>query len=140
MDRTLRCELLAQLPDADLNRLAVPVLDGMSEHIELITPPTVGMVMARVEEGARGEVFNFGEILVTECRVRINSTEGWAMLLGSRPTAALRAASVDAILAADPARGAELDHELQRLAEIQRQQAATERAALDATRVRFETQ
>jgi alpha-D-ribose 1-methylphosphonate 5-triphosphate synthase subunit PhnG len=140
MDRTERCELLAQLTDAEIERLARLVLDGRIHAPTLITAPTVGMVMVRVAEGAHGDVFNFGEVLVTECHVRIGQAEGWSMVMGSRPDAALRAASIDAVLATGAIDATELDDRLLSLARTRREAVAAERAHLVQTRVQFQTQ
>ena len=140
MDRTDRCELLAQLTDAEIERLASLVLDEHARNPTLIVPPTVGMVMARVAEGAHGDVFNFGEVLVTECHVRIGQSEGWSMVMGSRPKAALRAASIDAVLAAGTVDPGEIDARLLALSVARDAAVAAGRAHLAETRVQFETQ
>ncbi len=142
MDRTERCEQIAQLTDAEIERLAALVLDGHgpASRPTLITPPTVGMVMARVAEGAHGDVFNFGEVLVTECHVRIGRSEGWSMVMGSRPVAALRAASIDAVVAGGQVDPAELDGQLAALTRAREAAVTASRAHLAETRVQFETQ
>ena len=142
MDRTDRCEQIAQLTDTEIERLARLVLDGNepARRPTLITPPTVGMVMARVAEGAHGDVFNFGEVLVTECHVRIGQSEGWSMVMGSRPAAALRAASIDAVLAGGGVDPTPLDRQLASLTQVRQAAVAASRAHLAETRVQFETQ
>ena len=140
MDRTERCELLAQLTDTEIERLARLVLEEPARNPTLITPPTVGMVMARVAEGAHGDVFNFGEILVTECRVLIGQGEGWCMVMGSRPAAALQAASIDAVLGAGAVDPTSFDTDLRALADARAAGVAAERAHLAETRVQFQTQ
>lgn len=139
MDRTSRCELLAGLPDADLARLAEQVVDSAAPPL-YITPPTVGMVMVRVADGARNEIFNVGEVLVTECHVRIGEAEGWAMVQGSRPTGALHAAAIDAVLTGGHPSSVAVDAQLTAMTAARLAQEVAERRELDATRVRFETQ
>lgn len=144
MDRTERCELLAQLTDAEIGGIARLVLDGTVPEPTLITPPTVGMLMARIAEGAHGDVFNVGEVLVTECHVQVGASEGWSMVMGSRPRAALRAAMIDAVLsdgAPDRASGtAAVDARLIELAAARLAAMRHERAGLAETRVQFQTQ
>lgn len=140
MDRTIRCELLARLPDSELRRLADLATSDDLGDLSLITPPTIGMVMARAIEGARGETFNVGEVLVTECLVAIGGSEGWAMLMGSRPKGALAAATIDAAVVAGTRYVDRIDADIARMAqEIDAAQLA-ERKRLDATRVQFDTQ
>jgi alpha-D-ribose 1-methylphosphonate 5-triphosphate synthase subunit PhnG len=98
------------------------------------------MVMARVAEGAHGEIFNLGEVLVTECMVSVSGYEGWSMLMGSRPQGALDAATIDASLDADGRNRETVESEIIALiAEIDAAEAA-ERTRLNATRVQFDTQ
>ena len=82
MDRLQRFEALTSIPEPAAVGLAERILDGSLGDVAVITPPTVGMVMARAQDGAKGEVFNLGEVLVTEARVSIAGREGWGMVLG----------------------------------------------------------
>ena len=90
MDRQQRFEALTAISELAATRLAERILDGSLGDVAVITPPTVGMIMARAQDGARGEVFNLGEVLVTEARVSIAGREGWGMVLGGRPTTPFR--------------------------------------------------
>jgi alpha-D-ribose 1-methylphosphonate 5-triphosphate synthase subunit PhnG len=140
MDRTVRTELLARLPDQDLARLSNLATGGSRGDITIVRPPTIGMVMARVQEGARGEVFNLGEVLITECMVSVSGVEGWSMLMGSRPQGALDAATIDAALDADARNRDAVETELLALIAATDAADAAERTRLDATRVQFDTQ
>lgn len=137
MDRTERCEQLARLTDAQLDALIA--LAG-SPKPTVTTAPVVGMVMLRVVEDARGELFNLGEALVTECQVRVDHEEGWAMLPGSRPHGALAAATLDAALAARPDLANAVDPRLASFVTEHDAQLAARQQRLAPTRVRFETQ
>ncbi len=139
MDRTRRCELLARLPDAELERLGSLVVDASRTDVVVQQGPTAGMVMARAVEGARGETFNLGEILVTECQVSIGPHEGWSIIIGSRPKGSFWAAAIDAALAGGHPDRDRLDSELQHLIARQDEALAAERERLSATMVRFET-
>lgn len=143
MNRTQRCELLARLADSELAELAGSIAPDVLADRVVIVEPTVGMIMARAIEGAHGEVFNVGEVLVTECQVQIDRHEGWAMVTGSRPRGALAAASLDAAVAAgriDAAALATLDERIARLIAGHDAAAVANQASLAATRVQFETQ
>ena len=96
MDRQQRFEALTAIPEAAAIRLAERMLADAPGVIAVITPPTVGMVMARAVDGAQGETFNLGEVLVTEARVSIDGHEGWGMVLGRAPDHAMSVAVVDA--------------------------------------------
>lgn len=140
MERTHRCDLLARLPDRELVALTALVIDETRDEIIPVTPPTLGMIMARAREGARGEIFNLGEVLVTECQVRVGDHEGWSMLMGSRPRGAVAAATIDAASAANHPAISELDAQVAVLIAVQDTIDAAERARLATTRVQFDTQ
>jgi alpha-D-ribose 1-methylphosphonate 5-triphosphate synthase subunit PhnG len=139
MDRTTRSELIARLTDTEIAELAAMVV---SDADVIVTgEPTVGMVMARVIEGAFGEVFNLGEVLVTECQVQVGGVDGWCMLQGYRPQAAVDAAAIDAALVLQaPHLTTALDDRLTQLIARHDDIVAANQSRLAATRVQFETQ
>lgn len=139
MNRTQRCELLAAIPEAHAVRLAESVADGSLGVVQIITPPTVGMIMARVEDGALGVVFNLGEVLVSEARVSIDGHEGWGMVMGGSPDRALAVAIVDAGLEAGHSRRSTIERELLDLAEEVEATALAEWARVEPTKVEFDT-
>jgi alpha-D-ribose 1-methylphosphonate 5-triphosphate synthase subunit PhnG len=139
VDRTIRCETLAQAAAADARRLADIVLDGSLGEVQVLAPPTVGMVMARAIDGARSETFNLGEVLVSEARVSLAGREGWGMVMGSDASHALAAAIVDAGLEAGHAASARIDAELARLSAALEHDQAAEWQTVAPTRVHFET-
>jgi alpha-D-ribose 1-methylphosphonate 5-triphosphate synthase subunit PhnG len=116
MDRLARFEALTVIPALAAVSLAERVLDGSLGDVDVISPPTVGMLMARAADGARGEVFNLGEVLVTEARVSVNGHEGWGMVVGRAPDHALSVAIVDAGLEAGHPQRAMIERELASLA------------------------
>jgi alpha-D-ribose 1-methylphosphonate 5-triphosphate synthase subunit PhnG len=138
ISRSRRFELLTQLPEGDARALAEHALTTGSVEVDIIIPPTVGMLMARVVDGAKGDLFNLAEVLVTEARVTANGHDGWAMVMGRRPDYALAVALIDACAEASP--------EVRATVEQVIRGAAAERTASDAqswhdlapTRVDFE--
>lgn len=119
-------------------RLADQVMDGSLGEVGIITPPTVGMVMIRALDSAQGEIFNFGEALVTEARVRVGDHEGWGLVMGASPDRALGVAIVDAALEAGHASRAAVEMRLAALhAELDAEESAA-RSKLAATRVQFD--
>jgi alpha-D-ribose 1-methylphosphonate 5-triphosphate synthase subunit PhnG len=130
--------MIARLSDAEITEMSSLVVDR--SDVVVLDGPTVGMIMARAIEGAYGEMFNVGEVLVTECRVQVEGRDGWVMLQGSRPSAALGAATIDAALEAGRADRAAVDTLLGRLIASHDAEIAARQADLAATRVQFETQ
>lgn len=139
MDRTTRCETLAQASPAAAGRLADLILDGSLGDVQLVLPPTVGMLMARAIDGAQSETFNLGEVLVSEARVSIAGHEGWGMVMGSNADHALAAAIVDAGLEAGHAASTRITADLTEIAETLARDAADEFQHVAPTRVDFET-
>ena len=138
MDRLQRFEALTSIPEPAAVGLAERILDGSLGDVAVITPPTVGMVMARAQDGAKGEVFNLGEVLVTEARVSIAGREGWGMVLGRAPDHALSVAVVDAGLEAGHAERTAIERDLADLAEAAAKSAAEEWVRVAPTRVQFD--
>ena len=139
MDRQQRFEALTAISEVAATRLAERILDGSLDDVAVITPPTVGMIMARAQDGAKGELFNLGEILVTEARVSIGGHEGWGMVLGRAPDHAISVAVVDAGIEAGHPLGAAIERELADLAAAQAERAAEEWVRVAPTRVQFDT-
>jgi alpha-D-ribose 1-methylphosphonate 5-triphosphate synthase subunit PhnG len=127
---------MAAIDEADAVRIARRIIDT-APQIDVISPPTVGMVMARAIDGALGETFNLGEVLVTEARVQVGGVEGWGMVAGSRPDHALAVAVVDAALAgAHPDRFV-VDGELRDLLARRTERDAAAWREIAPTRVQF---
>lgn len=139
MDRTTRCETLAQASPAHASRLADLILDGSLGDVHLVLPPTVGMLMARAIDGAQAETFNLGEVLVSEARVSIAGHEGWSMVMGSNPDHALAAAIVDAGLEAGHSASERITGHLAAIAETLARETKDELQQVAPTRVDFET-
>ncbi|GIW07281.1 MAG: phosphonate C-P lyase system protein PhnG [Dehalococcoidia bacterium] len=137
MDRKTCFEWAASLSEDDAVALGQLALDHLSDPISIVMPPTVGMVMARVIDGALGDVFNLGEVLVTEARVAVGDTVGWGMVVGSAPDHALAVALIDGAIAHG---GSAADIVAQRLREIVESRPSPHPGwnELQATRVAFE--
>lgn len=138
MDRTERVRVLAQAEPAAAIRLAERLLEGFDGEVALVAPPTVGMVMARVTDSAKGQVFNLGEVLVTEARVSLLGQEGWGMVMGGCAEHALAVAILDAGLEAGHRDAADIEAEIGRL-EVALQGEVQQRwQTVAPTRVEFE--
>jgi alpha-D-ribose 1-methylphosphonate 5-triphosphate synthase subunit PhnG len=138
MDRQQRFEALTSISEPTAVSLAERILDGSLGDVAVITPPTVGMVMARAQDGARGDVFNLGEVLVTEARVSIAGHEGWGMVLGRSPDHALSVAVVDAGLEAGHPQRTTIERDLADFAADASTKATEEWVRVAPTRVQFD--
>jgi alpha-D-ribose 1-methylphosphonate 5-triphosphate synthase subunit PhnG len=138
MDRSARFEILTCAPRERVIAMAEALSAGLPGDIQLITTPTVGMIMARAQDGAKNEVFNLGEVLVTEARVSIDGHEGWGMVMGSSPDHALAIAIIDAALEAGQASRTSVERELLDIAAAAETAAKAELATIASTRVMFD--
>jgi alpha-D-ribose 1-methylphosphonate 5-triphosphate synthase subunit PhnG len=136
MDRNQRFEIMAQGRSEPLVELAEAVLAEAA--VEAITPPRVGMLMLRLREPVVGEVFNAGEVLVTEAQVALGGHQGYAMRLGREPEATLAAAVLDAAVEADHPQAPRILAELRSLAAAERERQAALWREVAPTRVSFE--
>ena len=98
MDRNRRFEIMAQAQGQAETELLLLLAEAVLAEgsLVVVTPPRVGMLMLRLREPVDGEVFNAGEVLVTEAQVALDRHQGYAMRLGRQPEVTLAAAVLDA--------------------------------------------
>jgi alpha-D-ribose 1-methylphosphonate 5-triphosphate synthase subunit PhnG len=115
--------------------------EGLADrpHYEMLRPPEIGLVMVRGRAGGTGNPFNFGEMTVTRCAVRLpDGTTGHSYATGRDRRKAELAALFDALLQSD----ASAHLEAAVIAPIARRQAVdreTVSRKAAATRVEFFT-
>ena len=110
---------------------------------EALRAPETGLVLVRARIGGDGDRFNVGEATVTRCAVRHRARPGATVAgVGARARAgrrpARRVACVDALLQREDVAPAACAQRVHRWRPT-RQSANAERAAAEATRVRFFT-
>lgn len=88
--------ILSLAPWAELESRAKSL--GDMPH-DVLRAPEAGLVMLRGRMGATGAAFNFGEMTVTRCAIRLKGgTEGHAYVMGRNAAHARLAAVCDALL------------------------------------------
>lgn len=125
-------EAIAYAPTGRLKELADRCL--LEAEAEVVSPPRQALVMARVRETVDGEVFNLGEVLVTNCEVSLGGEPGWAMVVDHDPERALCAAVVDAASRG----GGGIEADLKELLNEAREARRARWAGVQPTRVSFE--
>ena len=115
-------------------------LSGTPAYIFLRRPET-GLVMVRARAGGDGRPFNFGEMTVTRCSVRlVDGAVGHAYVAGRNGRHAELAAALDALLLLDAGRGNHLQEKVIRpLAAAQDRRRVSEGRKAAATKVDFFT-
>ena len=136
-DRQAWLGLLARAPEGRAAGLLAGA--GLSEEVNFLRQPEIGSVMVRGRAGGTGAAFNFGEVTVTRCSLRLGcGTVGHGHVQGRRKADAEVAAMIDALMQSDRAdevRRSVL--EPLRAEEALRRQTRASRAA--ATKVEFFT-
>lgn len=129
---------LAKAPAQDLHALWINL--GMTPSYDWLRPPEIGGVMVRGRMGGSGAPFNFGEVTVTRCTLRLQEggAVGHAYVQGRDKDKAREAALVDALMQtgqADEVRRRLLEP----LAAQMRAESETRAAKAAATKVEFFT-
>lgn len=94
--------------------------------------------MARVWETVNGDLFNLGEVLVTNCEVLLDGEPGWGMVMGDDPEKALCAAVVDAATRMSAGMLEDLEEELRLQLAFAREARRRRWNKVQPTRVEFE--
>jgi alpha-D-ribose 1-methylphosphonate 5-triphosphate synthase subunit PhnG len=137
MDREKRFEIMAAGPSEPLVVMADRLLDSGVE-LEITRQPHPAIMMIRARETAKGEIFNFGEALVTEAEVQLQGGTGYMLVLGSDRMHALAGAICDAALEASHPLSPDILETLTLLSQLQQEKDAAEWAAIAATKVNFD--
>ncbi len=143
MEREEWFEIMAQGPREPLVALVDRLLEqeGSEEgegQLEIMKEPKAAVLMVRARDTARGEIFNFGEVLVTEAEVRFYGQTGYMLILGDDQMHALAGAICDAALeAGHPDRPAILET-LTTMQRYQQEQVAAEWSRVAPTVVAFD--
>jgi phosphonate C-P lyase system protein PhnG len=107
--------------------------------IDVVQPPTRGLVMVQLRESAKRSRFHMGEVAVTEAKVRLAGTLGLGILTGDDPQAALDLAVIDAAYNAGIPEASGWDAHLAAADEAIARYQAEHDAVLLTTKVSFDT-
>lgn len=136
MNRRRRTEILINGSRDIAARLAREILDRY--EVRTVEEPNGGLVMLKVRETARKRLFYLGEVLVTECKVRLGGKIGLGIVAGDDPELAYHLAVIDAACKA----GVRETEGWNAVLEDEAENIAARRAAFDRgvlrTRVNFE--
>lgn len=94
MKRKRRTEILIKGNDNIARKLSKEIIDN--NIVKTIEEPNYGLVMVKCRESGQNSLFYLGEVLVTECKVSINSTIGVGLVQGDYEELAYHLAVIDA--------------------------------------------
>lgn len=94
MNRRKRTEILIK----SKNNTAESLVKSIETKYDLrkITDPNNGLVMIKVRESAKKQLFYLGEVIVTEAKVQINNSIGKGIVIGDNENLARNLAIIDA--------------------------------------------
>lgn len=137
MNRRQRTETLIN-SSSNLATVLADEIKGRYD-IDLMEEPNHGLVMVKVRETAKKSLFYLGEVLVTECKVRIAGKMGVGLVKGDEPEKAYDLAVIDAAYAAELVETAAWSAKLYMEHALLEQAYAAEHAKVMRTKVDFET-
>lgn len=134
--------ILAKAPPQSLNERWAEFLSTRHEmpRYRTLRKPETALVMLRARAGGTGEQFNFGEMTVTRCAVRLDSGEaGVGYVMGREPRKAEIVAIADALLQCPETHEPVMTAIVAPLERLLDREAQTMRAKAAATRADFFT-
>ncbi|WP_198470829.1 phosphonate C-P lyase system protein PhnG [Acetomicrobium sp. S15 = DSM 107314] len=94
MEREKLFDILSMASDETIEDVAKLVLEEAPD-VETIKGPRVGLVMMQAKESVEDEIFNLGEVLVSECAVTSGNFIGWGICMGENLKKASNLALID---------------------------------------------
>ena len=137
MERERRFEIMAAGPAQSLVAMTERLLE-YGIDLKISRQPHPAALMLRARDTAKGELFNFGEALVTEAEVKVAGHTGCMLILGSDRMHALAGAICDAALESGHPLSPDILETLSVLSQIQQEQVAAEWAKVAPTLVNFD--
>ena len=137
MKRNRRMRILIEGSRDIPKKLAQEIENNHS--LEIIMKPQGALTMIKMRETAKKSLFYLGEVLVTECKVKVKDQVGIGIVIGMEEDLAYQLAVIDAAFKADLS---ELNRWIQLLEEEERRIEASRRldaAIIQKTKVNFET-
>ncbi|GIN92489.1 phosphonate C-P lyase system protein PhnG [Siminovitchia terrae] len=110
-----------------------------NHSLEIIMKPQGALTMIKMRETAKKTLFYLGEVLVTECKVKVSNQVGIGIVIGMEEDLAYQLAVIDAAFKAELS---EINEWIPLLEEEEKQMIAAKRldaVIIQKTKVNFET-
>ena len=129
--------ILSRASGKDVAEIAAPLKE--SGRVEVLKEPQKTLVMIKVRESVGRSLFYLGELLATECMVRINGSKGFSVMAGDDFEKTFHAAVIDGYLNSDEAedRKEELLGKIRKLDEKQKEERGRRNAQILKSKVNF---
>ncbi len=137
MKRKRRMRILIEGSQELPKKLAHQIEQNYS--LEMIMKPQGALTMIKMRETAKKTLFYLGEVLVTECKVKVGNQVGIGIVIGMKEDLAYQLAVIDAAFKAELS---EINEWIPLLEEEEKRMIAAKRldaAIIQKTKVNFET-
>lgn len=99
VNRKQRTKIFIDFAQEEVKKFATEV--RKKYEVKLVEEPKEGLAMIKVRESAKNSLFYFGEVLITECKVRIDEQVGIGVVKGKDFELSLALAIADAAFELD---------------------------------------
>lgn len=132
--------LMLTLSKTDINLLQ-ELVDKIcsASRVTVLKPATNSLVMMGVKDSVQEVPFYLGEVLITQCVVKVNDRTGYGFAMGDDPERAYNLAVLEATLRDEDAETGMISEFLAGQAQTLRDGRVREYAAVSQTRVRFDS-
>lgn len=112
-------------------------------EVKIIKAAKTGLVMMRARDTVAEQVFNLGEVLVSDCTVMLDRQTGYGLVMGNQPERAEATAVFDALFCHPEPKWAQLLADMQlwlkKQAKLQEKKRQQEFQLIKRSKVNFET-
>jgi len=121
--------------------LVKPIIDNLKKEKNIVTveEPNTGLVMVKMRDSAKKQLFYLGEVLVTEAKVKIDNCIGLGIVKGKEKDLAYDLAIIDALAKNNFSGNQELKNRIFEMEVDLEEKRKKEIAILSKTKVDFET-
>lgn len=110
--------------------------------VKILKEPKMGLIMMRSRDTVAHEVFNSGEVLVSDCTVSVDNHPGYGVVMGNQPAMAEAMAIIDAVFSVRGEKWADLINNMQIWIEeqsrLQQKEQQSEFHHINRSKVNFE--
>lgn len=137
MKRRRRTELIIEYGTDDALKFAQQLLDKY--EIDIIVSPRLGLTMIKQRETAKNTLFYSGEVLISECKVRMDDAIGLGIVVGAQLELAQALAVIDLAYQLELSEIEELNQWLEKLKTREAEEIKAASIKYSRTKVDFST-
>lgn len=132
--REISC-ILSRASEEQVKKIGTRLQEN--HRVEIIKQPQKTLVMVKVRESIGRSLFYLGEVLATECMVRVDDKKGFSVMAGDQFEKILHAAIIDGALNGNCVESDWIEQELLALKKQQEKERARMNAEILKSKVNF---